>query len=295
MCERYEYILRRAKVGSQDSARWLDKRRKLGNWSCCEVRSVMSDVGRVARSKADAPLAADSLKSKPERINGHDVRVCARMLNERTCKVDLSGSVDIQADHVFRLLTHPENHVVFRNQRPARLRNVLWNDGHRQTIEIVQEAVWRFLMFSGSFAVHIIVDQDSILRRIKYRTVKPGFMRRFEGIWCVQGNPRRRERADTSVVHLSNLFELAIAPPRPMRGLVLSIASHVTSNVYNDFRNETLRIKRGSPSYDWIGECELEAHEGQDSSKQRARSRSSSSRKHAQNGYQYWNYCVSPP
>jgi hypothetical protein len=39
-------------------------------------------------------------------------------------------------------------------------RKVLIDEGSRQVVEVEQAAMWRFLWWSGTISVHVIVDQD---------------------------------------------------------------------------------------------------------------------------------------
>ena len=39
-------------------------------------------------------------------------------------------------------------------------RKVLVDEGTRQLVEIEQAAIWRFLWFSGTISVHVLVDQN---------------------------------------------------------------------------------------------------------------------------------------
>jgi hypothetical protein len=39
-------------------------------------------------------------------------------------------------------------------------RRVIEDDGERQLVEVDQAAIWRFLCFSGTFSVCVLVDQD---------------------------------------------------------------------------------------------------------------------------------------
>ena len=39
-------------------------------------------------------------------------------------------------------------------------RKVLVDEGLRQVVEVEQSALWRFLWWSGTLAVHVLVDQN---------------------------------------------------------------------------------------------------------------------------------------
>lgn len=42
----------------------------------------------------------------------------------------------------------------------VKYRKVLEDDGERQLVEVEQAACWRFLWFSGTLSVCVVVDQD---------------------------------------------------------------------------------------------------------------------------------------
>ncbi|GJY84683.1 chaperone protein ClpB3, chloroplastic [Tanacetum coccineum] len=65
-------------------------------------------------------------------------------------------------------------------------RKVLVDEGSRQVVENKQDAIWRFLWWSGTISVHVLVDQNKEDYSMKFRQVKPGFLKNFEGRWKVE-------------------------------------------------------------------------------------------------------------
>lgn len=50
-------------------------------------------------------------------------------------------------------------------------RKVIEDDGNRQLVEVDQAAVWRFLWFSGTLNVCVLVDQDRRNRMVRQLVV----------------------------------------------------------------------------------------------------------------------------
>jgi len=117
------------------------------------------------------------------------MKVNAHMSGPKSCSVSIQTRVNIDPDTAYRLLIHPQNHQIFENQQPARKRTILYDDGITQKVEVEQEAKWRFSIFSGSFLVHIVVEQNRRLRQVSYSMLSSGFMTRFEGSWNLHPVP----------------------------------------------------------------------------------------------------------
>lgn len=50
--------------------------------------------------------------------------------------------------------------MCFHNYQRVVSRNVLFDDGLRQVVEVEQESIWKFLCWSGTFSVNLVVDQN---------------------------------------------------------------------------------------------------------------------------------------
>ncbi|KAK1384172.1 hypothetical protein POM88_021907 [Heracleum sosnowskyi] len=71
---------------------------------------------------------------------------------------------------------------------PAKVisRRVLVDEGTRQVVDLEQEALWKFLWWSGTIPVHVLGDQNREDHSMKFKQVKTGYMKRFEGCWKVE-------------------------------------------------------------------------------------------------------------
>ena len=102
------------------------------------------------------------------------------------CMIQVRARVPLSPDRIFNILTDIENQKIFRNNGGLRNRTVVKDDGRRlRVIDMVQNGRWRFLMFSGTFPVHLRVTQDSHLRKINFKLQSTGFMKVFEGEWNI--------------------------------------------------------------------------------------------------------------
>ncbi|TXG56267.1 hypothetical protein EZV62_017580 [Acer yangbiense] len=68
-------------------------------------------------------------------------------------------------DYPLNIVTDPDNDRVFKNIKEVISRKVLVDEGPRQVVELDQAAIWKFLWWSGTISVHVLVDQ-------KFRTEK---------------------------------------------------------------------------------------------------------------------------
>ncbi|KAK3041796.1 hypothetical protein RJ639_000312 [Escallonia herrerae] len=142
-------------------------------------------------------------------------------------------------------------------------RKVLVDEGSRQVVEVEQAAMWRFLWWSGTIAVHVLVDQNRDDYSMKFKQVRTGFMKRFEGCWrvepilldeklchpfkpktlmeytsCTQGKGRIGSK-----VSLEQLIEPAIVPPPPISWYLRGITTRTTEMLITDLLAEAARIR----------------------------------------------------
>mmetsp|Transcript_14291 Transcript_14291/g.30788 ORF Transcript_14291/g.30788 Transcript_14291/m.30788 type:complete len:275 (-) Transcript_14291:1766-2590(-) len=180
------------------------------------------------------------------------------------CTVQVRARVRLNADLIYYILTSPENYKIFRNERSASERRVLLDDGVKQQVELSTSGHWTFLRFSGSFPVHLLVDQDSRKRSVVFRLLSTGFMRTFEGSWSVepdtspqinQNRENESSRAagqgasrESSWVTLEQRVHLALMPPRPLDSLFYRIVGRVARLVLCDLQEEARRIHQGKPT-----------------------------------------------
>ncbi|XP_060196317.1 uncharacterized protein LOC132625729 isoform X2 [Lycium barbarum] len=155
------------------------------------------------------------------------------------------------------------------NVKEVLSRKVLVDEGSRQVVELEQAAIWRFLWWSGTISVHVLVDQNREDYTMNFKQVKTGFMERFEGHWKVEPllvdqhlcHPfRPKTLADYisytkgkgrigSTVSLDQLIQPAIVPPPPISWYLRGITSKTTEMIITDLVAEAARI-RGSSGTD---------------------------------------------
>lgn len=179
------------------------------------------------------------------------------------CQLNVKVNVGLPPDAIYNIVTDPNNKRVFKNIQEVLSRKVLLDEGSRQVVELEQAAIWRFLWWSGTIAVHVMVDQNREDYTMKFKQVKAGFMKRFEGSWrvepilldeklchpfkpktlseymsCTQGKGRI-----ASKVTLQQLIEPAIVPPPPISWYLRGITTRTTEMLINDLLDEAARIK----------------------------------------------------
>ncbi|KAF7829354.1 putative OBP32pep [Senna tora] len=181
------------------------------------------------------------------------------------CNLDVEVDVGLPPDAVYNIVTDPDNKRVFKNIKEVLSRKVLVDEGQRQVVDLEQAALWRFLWWSGTISVHVLVDQNREDHSMKFKQVKSGFMKRFEGCWrveplfvdektCYPFKPRTKEGYNActkgkgrigSKVSLQQILEPAIVPPPPISWYLRGITSRTTEMLINDLLAETARIRGG--------------------------------------------------
>ncbi|KAJ0506938.1 putative START-like domain superfamily protein [Helianthus annuus] len=184
------------------------------------------------------------------------------------CQLNVKTNVGLPPDAIYNIVTDPDNRRVFKNIQAVLSRKVLLDEGSRQIVDLEQAAIWRFLWWSGTISVHVLVDQNRDDYSMKFKQVTPGFMKRFEGSWkvepilldeklchpfkpktlseymsCTQCNGRI-----ASKVTLQQLVEPAIVPPPPISWYLRGITSKTVEMLINDLVEEAARIKGVSVS-----------------------------------------------
>nr|GMD95794.1 uncharacterized protein LOC109166813 [Ipomoea batatas]GMD98788.1 uncharacterized protein LOC109166813 [Ipomoea batatas] len=182
------------------------------------------------------------------------------------CNLNVKVNVGLPPDAVYNIVTDPENKRVFKNIQKVISRKVLLDEGPRQVVELEQAAMWKFLWWSGTISVHVLVDQNREDHSMNFKQVKTGFMKRFEGCWRVEPllvdeelcHPYRPNNlADYvsytkgkgrigSKVSLEQLIQPALVPPPPISWYVRGITTKTTEMIINDLQAETARIRRSS-------------------------------------------------
>ncbi|KAL6983701.1 hypothetical protein U1Q18_017079 [Sarracenia purpurea var. burkii] len=191
------------------------------------------------------------------------------------CNLDVEVNVGLPPDAVYNIVTDPDNKRVFKNIQEVVSRRVLVDEGLRQVVELEQAALWRFLWWSGTISVHVLVDQNRVDHTMKFKQVKTGFMKRFEGCWrvepllvdeklchpfvpktladyvaCTGGKGRVGSK-----VSLEQIIQPAIVPPPPISWYLRGITAKTTEMLITDLLAEAARI-RGDSTKSSTGEIE---------------------------------------
>lgn len=171
---------------------------------------------------------------------------------EAFCELRSQFKIGLPPHAVWNILIDPGNKRVFKNIKEVTSRKVLEDDGHRQLVEVDQAAIWRFLWFSGTLSVCVLVDQDRRSHLMKYRLARQGFMKQFEGSWKVdplyvdaQGSPSSENEADrvASIVSLEQVVRPAVVPPPPFKSYVRGITTRTTEMLLQDLQAEGKRLR----------------------------------------------------
>ncbi|KAM7251158.1 hypothetical protein ACFE04_023041 [Oxalis oulophora] len=183
------------------------------------------------------------------------------------CNLRVKVDVGLPPDAVYNIVTDPDNKRVFKNIQEVTSRNVLVDEGHRQVVDLEQAAIWRFLWWSGTIKVHVLVDQNRKDHTMKFSQVETGFMEKFEGCWrvsplfvdekmCFPFKPKtfadyqsctKGKGRIGSTVTLDQLVQPAIVPPPPISWYLRGITAKTSEMLVNDLLVETARI-RGDPN-----------------------------------------------
>lgn len=179
------------------------------------------------------------------------------------CNLNVKVNVGLPPDAVYNIVTDPDNKRVFKNIKEVISRKVLVDQGSRQVVEVEQAAIWRFLWWSGTISVHVIVDQNREDYSMKFKQVKTGFMEKFEGCWrveplfvdersCYPFKPKTWKDYHSctggkgrigSKVSLEQLIQPAIVPPPPISWYLRGITMRTTEMLINDLVAEAARIR----------------------------------------------------
>ncbi|XP_042496742.1 uncharacterized protein LOC122075680 isoform X2 [Macadamia integrifolia] len=179
------------------------------------------------------------------------------------CNLNAEVDVGLPPDAVFNIVIDPDNRRVFKNIKEVISRRVLVDEGPRQVVEVEQAALWRFLWWSGTISVHVIVDQNRKDYSVKFKQGKEGFMKKFEGCWrvdplfvdeqlcfpfkpnswsdyvsCTGGKGRVGSR-----VSLEQLIQPAFVPPPPISWYLRGITAKTTEMLITDLQAEAARIR----------------------------------------------------
>ncbi|KAL9664536.1 hypothetical protein QQ045_019940 [Rhodiola kirilowii] len=179
------------------------------------------------------------------------------------CNLSVKVDVGLPPDAVYNIVTDPDNKRVFKNIKEVVSRKVLIDEGLRQVVEVEQAAIWRFLWWSGTIAVHVLVDQNRADYSMKFKQVKTGFMEKFEGCWkveplfvdeklCYPLKPKTVAQYEScskgrgrigSKVTLQQLIQPSVVPPPPISWYLRGITARTTEMLINDLHAEAAGLR----------------------------------------------------
>ncbi|KAI0523181.1 hypothetical protein KFK09_005573 [Dendrobium nobile] len=179
------------------------------------------------------------------------------------CNLNVKCNVGLPPDAVFNIVIDPENKRVFKNIKEVISRRVLVDEGPRQVVEVEQAVIWRFLWWSGTMSIQVLVDQNRMDHTIKFKQGKSGFMKRFEGLWkveplfldkelCSPCEPKSWLEYDTcsggkgrvgSIVSLDQLIQPALVPPPPISWYLRGVTERTTEMLIYDLFAEARRLR----------------------------------------------------
>ncbi|KAK7386875.1 hypothetical protein VNO78_27221 [Psophocarpus tetragonolobus] len=181
------------------------------------------------------------------------------------CNLNVEVDVGLPPDAVYNIVIDPDNRRVFKNIKEVISRKVLVDEGHRQVVDLDQAAIWKFLWWSGTISINVLVEQNRKDHSMKFKQTKAGFMKKFEGCWrveplfvdeatCYPFKPVTKEEYNActrgkgrigSKVSLEQLLQPAIVPPPPISWYLRGITTRTTEMLINDMLAETARIRGG--------------------------------------------------
>ncbi|KAK9117166.1 hypothetical protein Sjap_016113 [Stephania japonica] len=182
------------------------------------------------------------------------------------CNLHVKLKVGLPPDAIYNIVTDPENKRVFKNIKEVISRRVLVDEGPRQLVEVEQAAIWRFLWWSGTISVHVLVDQNREDLTLKFKQLRAGFMEKFEGCWkveplfideqlCHPFKPKTLDEYNSctggkgrvgSLLSLVQLVQPAILPPPPLSWYLRGITARTTEMLISDLAAEAARIRDAS-------------------------------------------------
>ncbi|BBN17142.1 hypothetical protein MPTK1_7g12310 [Marchantia polymorpha subsp. ruderalis] len=173
------------------------------------------------------------------------------------CRIESRFSVSLPPDDVFDIIIDPNNRRVFKNVKEVTYRKVLEDDGNRQLVEVEQLGRWKFLVFSGTFACRVFVEQNRKEHTMHYDLARQGMMKKFQGSWKIEpkyetetgssASERGEKSASTgrligSWVSLQQTVQPALIPPWPLSNYVRGVCGQIIKDVCADLQLEAIRL-----------------------------------------------------
>ncbi|KAK8579494.1 hypothetical protein V6N13_142698 [Hibiscus sabdariffa] len=228
-----------------------------------KIKSVNSFLEKKNRSSAgDQEKQLQAWRGNPSWVN-QPPEIEVSVAKGSLCHLKATVDVGLPPDAVYNIVTDPDNRRVFKNVKEVISRKVLIDEGQRQVVEVEQSAIWRFLWWSGTISVHVLVDQNREDHSMRFKQMSNGFMKIFEGYWrveplfvdeeiCFPFKPKTWAEYCSctggkgrigSKVSLDQLIQPAIAPPPPISWYLSGIPAKTTEMLINDLLAEADRIK----------------------------------------------------
>ncbi|XAR65071.1 hypothetical protein NMG60_11009037 [Bertholletia excelsa] len=182
------------------------------------------------------------------------------------CELNVKVNVGLPPDAVYNIITDPDSKRIFKNIKEVISRRVLLDEGLRQVVEVEQAATWKFLWWSGTLSVQVLVDQNREHHTMKFKQTKTGFMKKFDGCWrvepllvdeklCHPFRPKTLEDYATctrgkgrigSKVNLEQLVQPTIVPPPPFSWYLRGITAKTTEGLITDLLAEAAKVRGDS-------------------------------------------------
>jgi hypothetical protein len=105
---------------------------------------------------------------------------------------------------------------IFRHMDRCTYRKILSTsaDGTRRSLEVENEAEWRFLVFSGRFNTRIKVQEDHRGLIMQFELLpSQSMLKKFNGSWTVQPDPENPETWSISTIEHDLSIKWHMPPP----------------------------------------------------------------------------------
>ncbi|KAK7317620.1 hypothetical protein RJT34_02013 [Clitoria ternatea] len=240
------------------------------------VRSVQRNVNKsfsFSTSKAELDEQLQAWRENPSWVDKPPL-IKVTVPKGSLCNLNVEVDVGLPPDAVYNIVIDPDNRRVFKNIKEVISRKVLIDEGDRQVVDLEQAAIWKFLWWSGTISINVLVDQNRKDHSMKFKQTKTGFMKKFEGCWrveplfvdeamCFPLKPMTKEDYNActrgkgrigSKVSLQQILQPAIVPPPPISWYLRGITTRTTEMLITDLLAETASIRGGYEAENSKGE-----------------------------------------